>query len=114
MTDGFIQLSTVLDIMRQKDATGKPVSFQIKFVTADKKLDKGGEIINIPVARHCIGRRNGEVVFDTRQASNPQSSSGRDPNHWTNATRNILLPNGRIRKLHIRLIIEFNHKKVFF
>ncbi len=114
MTNGFIQLSEVLDTMKQFDETGKPVSFQVKFITADRKLKTGGEIINIPSGRYCIGKRNGEVVFDSRQPSGNSEVSRRDPHHWSNATRNILLPNGRICALHIRLIIEFNHKKVFF
>jgi hypothetical protein len=38
----------------------------------------------------------------------------KDPHHWSNSTRNVLLPNGQKRKLHIRLIIEFNNKKVCY
>jgi hypothetical protein len=38
----------------------------------------------------------------------------KNPNHWVNATRNIRLPNGQKRKVHIRLIIEFNHQKVVY
>ena len=36
----------------------------------------------------------------------------RNPKHFENSTRNIKLPNGSIRKIHIRLVRVFNNKKV--
>ncbi len=114
MNSTYIQLSAALDLMDQLDDDGKPVKFHVKFVTADRIRRTGGEIIEIPCARKCVGNRNGKTVFDTRQKADENPSISRQPNHWVNSTRNIILPNGGIRKVHIRLIIEFNNQKVFF
>ena len=114
MNSNYIQLSKVLDQMDQLDDDGKPVRFQVKFVTANRMLKTGGEIIEIVDGRKCVGKRRGEMVFDTRKSSQDPSAISRPPNHTANSTRNILLPNGGIRKVHIRLIIEFNNQKIFF
>ena len=114
MISNYIQFSQVLVLMDQLDDDGKPIRFQVKFVTANRKLKTGGEIIEIIGGRKCVGKRGGDVVFDTRQSLPNHSTITRAPNHSSNSTRNILLPNGGMRKLHIRLIIEFNKQKVFF
>ena len=114
MNSKYIQLSKALDLMDQLDDDGKPVKFHVKFVTADRIRRTGGEIIEIPSGRKCVGNRNGKTVFDTRQRKDENPSISRPPNHWKNSTRNILLPNGGIRKVHIRLMIEFNNQKIFF
>ena len=38
----------------------------------------------------------------------------KNPHHFQNKTRNIRLPNGERRKIHIRFIIEFNGQKVIY
>ena len=115
MVSNYIRLGEALEIMDQMDDQGKPVPFQIKFVTANRIKQTGGEIIEIPNARKCSGVRNGKPVFDQREK---QPSHGivdsRDPLHWVNQTRNLLLPNGQFRKIHIRLILEVNHRKVCY
>jgi hypothetical protein len=95
------------------DEAGKPTTFQIVFVTADRKRGTGGEFINIPQASVCVGFRAGKVVTDKRYPTTPVASH-KNPNHWANSTRNLLLPNGGIRTIHIRLITEFNNQKVYF
>ncbi|MFZ4523913.1 MAG: hypothetical protein ACOYNC_19585 [Bacteroidales bacterium] len=114
MISNYIQLSKALDLMDQLDDDGKPVKFQVKFVTANRKLKTGGEIIEIADGRKCVGKRRGEMVFDMRKSLQDPSCVSRPPNHTANSTRNILLPTGGIRKVHIRLIIEFNNQKIFF
>ncbi len=114
MKGQYIRLSEVLDQMEQLDEFGMPVKFQIKFVTADRKRGTGGEIIEIKDGRKCVGKRKGKVVFDMRKTVSAAPRIPKDPHHWVNSTRNILLPNGLIRTVHIRLIIEFNGKKVCF
>ena len=114
MINGYIQLSKVLESMEQLDHEGNPVRFQIRFVTANKSNKTGGEIIEVQDARKCIGNRNGEIVFDKREKTADNSEISRNPNHFANSTRNIILANGGIRKVHIRLIIEFNNQKVCY
>jgi len=116
MNSGYIRLSEVLNQMDQIGPDDKPSKFQIRFVTADRSLGTGGEIIEISNGRKCVGlNKQGSPVFDLR-AKSPSADTRikKDPHHWINATRNILLENGKIRKVHIRLIIEFNNQKVCY
>ena len=113
MIGQFIQLSQVLEEIERKDDQGIPVQFQMKFVTADRRRGTGGEIIEINGARNNSPQAKGKII---PVKGGPSSSvlKGSNPHHWSNSTRNFLLPNGAIRKVHIRLIIQFNHKKVVF
>jgi hypothetical protein len=113
MINGYVTLKEVLETMDKVDKDGKAQPFDMKFVTANRKAGTGGEIIEIEHGRKCVGKRSGKVVFDERKASTEPKKS-KNPHHFDNSTRNILLPNGQIRKVHIRLIIEFNKKKVCF
>ena len=73
------------------------------------------EIIEIKNGRKCSGKtKSGEPIFQKVKNVPVKDSVKKNPNHWVNSTRNILLPNGQIRKVHIRLIIEFNHQKVCY
>ena len=116
MNSQYIRLGQALEVMDQVDENGKAVPFQIKFVTANRGLLTGGEIVELKHAWKCVGKRNGKPVFDQRKKSSLGSNDQipKDPRHWVNSTRNLLLPNGQIRKVHIRLIIEFNDKKVCY
>ena len=114
MINGYIQLTKALEIMEMLDGEGNPLRFQIRFITANRSNKTGGEIIEVIDARKCIGTRKGEIVFDKREKHAENSQITRNPNHFANSTRNIILANGAIRKVHIRLITVFNNQKVFF
>jgi len=116
MIKGYIRLSGVLDHMDRIGDDGKPCPFQMKFVKADRTRGTGGDILEIINGRKMVNKdKDGEPVFDFRPKSHPSEPGlKKDPRHWVNATRNILLENGEIRKVHIRLIIEFNNQKVCY
>ncbi len=115
MNSEFIRLWDVLEIMDSVDAEGRPVRFQVKYITANRTTGEGGDIIELKDASKCsIRTKKGEEVFPQRKNFPVADKLAKDPRHWVNSTRNILLPNGQKRKLHIRLIIEFNHKKVCY
>jgi len=115
MKSTFIRLWDVLEIMDSFDGQEKPVRFQLKFVTANRSEKTGGEIIELKDACKCSVRTiKGKEIFATKKLFPVDDRITKDPNHWVNSTRNILLPNGQKRKLHIRLIIEFNNKKVCY
>ena len=115
MKTEFIRLWDVLEIMDSAEAEGKPVMFQVKYVTANRTTKEGGDIIELKNACKCsIRTKKGEEVFPQRKNFPVTEKAAKDPRHWDHATRNILLPNGQKRKLHIRLIIEFDHKKVCY
>jgi hypothetical protein len=106
----YILLRDALSEIDRVDHNGNPVPFSLRFVTADRKRDTGGEIIAVKNAVKCVGKKNGEVVFLGKEITAPR----RNAHHWENSTRNIALENGGIRKIHIRLIIEFNGQKVIY
>ena len=114
MNSTFIRLWDVLEIMDSIDGLGKPIRFQLKFITANRSEKTGGEIIELKDACKCsVKTKKGKEIFATKNLPAIERIT-KDPNHWVNSTRNILLPNGQKRKLHIRLIIEFNNKKVCY
>lgn len=115
MNSQYIRLWDALEIMDSMDFLGKPVKFQLKYVTANRTTGEGGDIIELKDACKCSVRtKKGKEIFPWKKSSSPGEKLAKDPRHWVNSTRNILLPNGQKRKLHIRLIIEFNHKKVCY
>lgn len=72
-----------------------------------KDLDLGGKIIDHPDTV-LSGTRGIHVKKNLGQMS-------RNPNHWMNRTRNIILnPGGQIRKVRNALILQINHEKVLF
>lgn len=107
----MITLQDALKQMDNKDAHGKAVPFSIEFWTADRKKKTGGELIKVD---SCILARNQKKEKGT-QASGAENKNSKAQNHWENSTRNILiLSSNRIRKCHIRLIENFNGKKVLW
>ena len=115
MKSTFIRVWDVLENMDSFDGQGKPVRFQLKFITANRSEKTGGDIIELKDACKCSVRtKKGKEIFAAKKNFPVVERITKDPNHWVNSTRNILLPNGQKRKLHIRLIIEFNNKKVCY
>ena len=115
MNSEFIRLWAALEIMDSVDVEGRPIRFQVKYVTANRSTMEGGEIIELKDACKCSVRTgNGKEIFPQKKNPLEPEKLPKDPRHWVNSTRNILLPNGQKRKLHIRLLIEFNHKRVCY
>lgn len=99
-TTETITLKAVLDHLD----SGAPCSLAI--VTDDQNRGTGGEWIEIPEARkHNWLSKKEKAQLAKAQ---PKSEIIKDPNHYENATRNIILPNGEVRKIAIRLIRRFS------
>jgi hypothetical protein len=81
------------------------IPFDVSFYTADKKRKVGGDIISLS---------DTSLTWAVNSSSDAPSSttSQKAPSHYGNATRNFLLPNGKIRKAHIWLLREFNNKRI--
>lgn len=102
-----ISYKQVIEEMDKLNGDGKPIPFSIKFITADRTRRIGGEIITIEKAEKCVGKKGEKVIYAT--PVNPSKPA----NHFENQTRNINIPgSGQVRKIHTRLIIEFNGLKV--
>lgn len=103
---GVITLSEVLRIYETGEA------FSIAFITADRRKGTGGERRYYPVAQRC---RLHEMPANLLKRNGFASTSvdKKSPNHWENKTRNIYIPaTGEIKKVHIKLIVAFNNKRV--
>jgi hypothetical protein len=107
-----IPFKEVIWEMDKTDGNGRPLPFSLTFITADRIRNTGGDIIFIPEAQKCVGKKNGQVLFPTPVNVNSPNSITKDPHHRENETRNIYLPNGQVRKVHVRLITKFNGKTV--
>lgn len=83
---GLSPIILLRDVLQQMQE-GKP--FSITFCTADRGRGTGGEIITLEGVVQC----------------------GVD---YPNSGRLVKLPNGHIRRMHIRLILRFNGKKVIW
>ncbi len=115
MNNKFIRLWDVLEEMDRVDSENRPVRFQIKVVSADRNLNTGGEVIELKGCCKCTNDKNKQTPSVARgPAGNPGEKIKKDPLHWNNSTRNLLLANGQKRKVHIRLIIEFNNQTVCY
>lgn len=85
--------------------------FALKVITADVNRGTGGEELLIPMAwKHTAKTTREEQALQKKSETVARYS--RNPNHYDNSTRNLKLPNGEIRKIHIRLIREVNGKTV--
>jgi len=99
MNSTFTRLWDVLEIMDSFNGQEKPVRFQLKFVTANRSEKTGGEIIELKDACKCSVRtKKGKEIFAAKKNFPADDRVTKDPNHWVNSTRNILLP-GRLTSL---------------
>lgn len=99
-----IQLKEVIDGIE----SGKP--FDIVFVTADRKKGTGGEIKRYKNWVKCNLEAMPEPIL---RRNKMEIGSYKMPQHQEHKTKNIMNPVTRdIRKVHIRLITEFNGKRV--
>lgn len=107
MQNDFITLKEVLNWMDE----GKP--FSLTAITCDDKKQSGGEELIVAQAW-----KHDHLTYSQRKElrrSQPKTIAQqwmKNPNHYTNSTRNIRFENGEIRKVHIRLIRKFNDKTV--
>jgi len=97
------------DALRQmEEGEGR---FSIRFVKADKRRKTGGQIIEW----HDCQLSKRRVLGPRRPAVAPAVTDalGRAPDHYRNATRNIVQGNSsQPRKVHIWLLLEFNGQRV--
>jgi hypothetical protein len=111
----IITLREVLAEMEKRE-----IPFSVTFITLDLKRDKGGDIVTIE--NGMLSGKGNEVKLSTKAVNQlmkfddyEHSRNSKRPNHYENRTRNIrILGTSQIRKLHIRLITEFNGKKVYY
>ena len=103
--------------MKTLDANGKAVPFSIAVRTWQRYSRTGGNIKRWDKAKMVMKEENPHVdsVLSLRQKPRQRTVLRRNPNHYQNKTRNIkVLPQGEIKTINIRCILEFNGKKVIY
>jgi hypothetical protein len=106
MIANSVRLSEVLRQMEEREER-----FTIRFVKANRKLKTGGQIVewhNCQLSkRRVVGVKRSPVATDVTE------STSKMPNHYANATRNIVQGNSsQVRKVHIWLLLSFNGQRV--
>ncbi|MDX3913775.1 MAG: hypothetical protein QHC79_09565 [Pseudosphingobacterium sp.] len=95
----IISVMDMLNTMAMRGQDRELIPFSITFVTCDLTKNKGGEKITLDEAVLVGG--------------NKSKSEARNPNHYSNFTRNIRhLHSDRIIKIHPLLVTRFNGYKV--
>lgn len=103
-----IFLRQVLEMMKQKDALGNPVHFDIEVRTFNKYNKTGGVYKIYKNAKLLVGEKLKGKQFIEAEHFYRKHRSRKNPNHWDNATRNIELESGQIKKIKLRYIIRYN------
>lgn len=103
----IIHLGNALNQMEE----GNP--FSVSFVTLDQNRKKGGDIISLEKCLLALLDTDEKTKKGFEVVAN-KSDFKKKPNHYEHATRNVVLENGHIKKIHIRLMLTFNGQKVFY
>jgi hypothetical protein len=99
---------TLKEMIDSMDAGEK---FSLGVRTFNKREDTGGEYISYDECYKSKLEMNRPAKVTQPQHFAP--SFKKDPRHYENSTRNIVvLPEGNIVKVHLRLIRRFNSKVV--
>lgn len=103
----MIALREVVNIMDAVDRNGSPIPFSMTVIKRST-----GEIKKYERATKLASERREKPA---KGIPAPVTEvQRRNPNHSFNQTRNIQLPNKDIRKIHLRLITEFNGHQVYW
>ncbi len=115
----MITLKEVLAQMRLLDNGGKPLAFDISVYTLNRNSKTGGRLIHYKNARLLQAEKKEKKTNYMTQENlehyvQTENKARKNPHHFKNATRNIELETGEIKKIHIRFIDTFNQKKVVY
>lgn len=95
--------------------SGEPCDL-VHFTADDRKQTGGVRKVRLGVICTSTGRKGKNHSAKTGEniplPSEEQAKSKKNPNHFANATRNILLKSGQTRTVHLFLITQFNGLKV--
>ena len=108
-----IFLKEVLKQMRTPNADGKAVPFALAVRTFQANSKTGGKMNRYPHAKLVMQEKHtaNNSIKNLRYAPR-KVVERKNPHHFKNETRNIKLPNGQVKKIYIKNIIEFNGAKV--
>ncbi|NKI28262.1 hypothetical protein HCG49_17040 [Arenibacter sp. 6A1] len=109
-----ISLKEAIEIIDRKDKAGNAFPFDITFRSLQRNSKTGGKLYTYDQVK----KRRPKPVKNREsymlKAVQSIDSVSKNPNHFSNRTRNLELQNGDIKKIHIRLIISINGKKITY
>lgn len=94
----MIQWADAMRIMAAVDNGGQPIPFDIEVCELNIKAQTGGK----------------RVTYNNCTLLRSKKDPGKNPNHWDNVTRNIMVP-GRSRPITIQAILltKLNNQTVY-
>ena len=98
-------LNEVLKEMKKLDSNNNPIAFSIAYRTFNKQNKSGGKLV---IVQKAVSMNPPKVKGKVRLS---QNTPFKNPNHYTNKTRNIKTAEG-IKKINILFIDTFNGYKV--
>lgn len=108
-----ISLKDALVIIDKKDKEGNAYPFDITFRSLNRNSKTGGKLYEYKQVKKLITKKSSSTTASIKAVQSGVIET-RNPNHFFNRTRNLELQNGDIKKIHIRLIISINGKKVIY
>lgn len=109
-----VSFKEAISIIDKVDDVGNHYPFDISFRTLNRNSKKGGRLVsykNVVKSGFKKGASNKASLINTLQTV---SKAKKNPNHHSNRTRNLMLENGEIKKIHIRLIDSVNGRKMYY
>jgi hypothetical protein len=109
-----VSFKDAITIIDKVDKTGKPYPFDISFRTLNRNSKKGGRLLTYLRVKKF---QSVKKILDTKsliKAIQSEARVNRNPEHYSNRTRNLELQNGELKKIHIRLIDTINGKKMHY
>lgn len=107
-----VSFSECLKIINKKDKLGNSFPFDADVYTYNKNSKKGGVLKSYQNVKLLAWEKQERTLQGLTKQATAEVKTTRNPNHFQNRTRNIELPNGDIRKIHLRLIDSINGQKV--
>lgn len=108
-----MQLITLAEVLHALNTTADPCT--IVFSTADRQRRTGGELVTLEGCVKTGVDKEARAPVPTGQPPAAEQRRGfkRRPNHRAHQTINLtILSSSKVRTVHVRLITEFNGKKV--
>ena len=111
-----ILMRDVLKIMRTPNEEGRAIPFDISWRTLNRNSKTGGAFRSAQNAKLVMKEKgiDPNSVYALQHFKKKEKVNKKNPNHFSNKTRNIRLESGEIKKIHILHIIEFNGQKVTY
>ena len=109
-----ISLTAALEIIDKKDKEGNAYPFDITFRSLQRNSKTGGKLYEYNQVKKLRSKQSTPTKGSLIHAVQSAQKTKKNPNHFENRTRNLELQNSEKKKIHIRLIISINGKKVIY